>query len=122
MEAGLTATLLEAPDHLQGQLTIPADHLTVCQHDNIPTVGNAAGNSVNWLNLTGQPTVAPEYDDGYVFLCYLRIYGNFEIMMLMVDGRLGPWLVPRQNSGPGQELKGDLIGFEMNQRAAIAQL
>jgi len=122
VEAGLTATLLEAPDHLQGQLTIPPDHLRVCQLDNIATVGNAAGNSVNWLNLTGQPTVAPEYDDGYVFLYHLRTSEDLETAMLTADGRSGPWLVPRQNSGPGRELKGDFIGFEMNQSAALPQV
>jgi len=86
VEAGLTATLLEAPDHLQGQLTIPPDHLRVCQLDNIATVGNAAGNSVNWLNLTGQPTVAPEYNDGYVFLYYVITLGA----ILTAGGRSGP--------------------------------
>jgi hypothetical protein len=33
VEAGLTATLLEAPDHLQGSLTIPASHLKVSHQD-----------------------------------------------------------------------------------------
>lgn len=63
VEAGLTATLLEAPDHLQGVLEVPADHYAVCRLDGTPTVGNAAGNT-NFLNLTGQPTVAPRYDPG----------------------------------------------------------
>ncbi|KUJ21486.1 multicopper oxidase [Mollisia scopiformis] len=64
VEAGLQATLFEAPDHLQGALTIPADHLKVCKTDNTPTVGNAAGNSKNWLDLAGAPVVAPRYDYG----------------------------------------------------------
>jgi len=64
VESGLTATLFEAPDHLQGALTIPADHLYVCKLTGTPTVGNAAGNSHNFLNLTGQPTTAAQYDYG----------------------------------------------------------
>jgi iron transport multicopper oxidase len=67
VEAGLTATLLEAPNLLQGNLTIPADHITACRIDKTPYVGNAAGNTANYLNLTGAPTVAPRYDYGYVF-------------------------------------------------------
>lgn len=51
---------------LQGNLAIPADHIKVCQQANTPTVGNAAGNTQNYLDLTGAPTVAPEYDYGYV--------------------------------------------------------
>ena len=52
---------------LQGYLTIPADHISTCQTDKTLYVGNAAGNTVNYLDLTGAPTVAPEYDYGYVF-------------------------------------------------------
>jgi iron transport multicopper oxidase len=66
VEAGLTGTILEAPDHLQGNLQIPEDHLRVCYQMNDQTVGNAAGNTQNWLDLTGAPTVAPRYDYGYV--------------------------------------------------------
>lgn len=66
VEAGLTATLIEAPDHLQGSLTIPAGHLNVCKLDRQATIGNAAGNSRNWLDLSGAPLVAPEFDYGYV--------------------------------------------------------
>jgi hypothetical protein len=66
VEAGLTATLFEAPNLLQGNLTIPADHLAVCKTDGTPTVGNAAGNDKNWFNLQGAPTSAPRYDYGYV--------------------------------------------------------
>jgi iron transport multicopper oxidase len=64
VEAGLTATLIEAPKQLQG-LSIPADHLAACKIDGTPTVGNAAGNSKNFLDLAGQPTAAPRYDIGY---------------------------------------------------------
>ncbi|KAE9369327.1 multicopper oxidase [Stipitochalara longipes BDJ] len=66
VEAGLTATLFEAPNLLQGKLNIPSDHLKACQLDNTPTVGNAAGNKNNFLDLTGQPTKPPEVDSGSV--------------------------------------------------------
>lgn len=59
MEAGLLMTLVEDPMTLQKtQNTIPAGMQSICKSQNIPLVGNAAGNT-NFLNLTGQITVAP---------------------------------------------------------------
>ncbi len=81
VEAGLTATLLEAPDHLQKSLTIPADHLEVCHLDRTPTVGNAAGNSQNFLDLAGQPTTAAEYDYGYVSHTHYAFMIEFKLIM-----------------------------------------
>lgn len=89
VEAGLTATLLEAPNMLQGNLQIPADHLKVCQQANTPTVGNAAGNTKNYLNLTGAPTVAPEYDYGYVH----SLSSIFCQVERACGGMLGPKLI-----------------------------
>ncbi|KAI0550600.1 multicopper oxidase [Xylaria curta] len=56
VEAGLTSTFIVAPDVLQKTITIPQDHLDACRRQHIPTTGNAAGNSQNYLNLTGAPT------------------------------------------------------------------
>ncbi|KAI0403683.1 multicopper oxidase [Xylaria palmicola] len=56
VEAGLTATLIVAPDIMQATLAVPADHLNACRRQGIPTTGNAAGNSKNFLDLTGAPT------------------------------------------------------------------
>ena len=64
VEAGLTATLLEAPDHLPGHLTVPNDHLAACRAAGTLTVGNAAGNDVHWLDLAGEATAPPRYDYG----------------------------------------------------------
>jgi len=65
VEAGLTATFIEAPHQLQAQgLTLPQNHIDACKAQGIPTVGNAAGNSQNWLDLTGAPTVPPLQDWG----------------------------------------------------------
>jgi len=64
VEAGLTATLLEAPDHLPGHLTVPNDHIAACRAAGTPTVGNAAGNDANWLDLAGEATAPAQYDYG----------------------------------------------------------
>jgi len=54
VDQGLIATMVEAPLELQKSLSIPQDHLAACQAGNIPTVGNAAANTLNYLDLTGQ--------------------------------------------------------------------
>lgn len=51
---GLAATFVEAPLDLQTSLTIPADQLHICADQNIPTTGNAAGNTKDFFDLTGQ--------------------------------------------------------------------
>jgi len=58
VNSGLIATIIEAPLQLQAQkqqqnASIPASHWQVCHDTNTPTQGNAAGNTLNWLDLTG---------------------------------------------------------------------
>ncbi|KAJ1724696.1 ferroxidase fet3 [Coemansia erecta] len=51
---GMVLTIVEAPDVLQRRNNIPEDVVQLCQSQNIPTEGNAAG---NWgLDMTGLPT------------------------------------------------------------------
>lgn len=52
--SGLMATIIEAPLDIQKQSTIPSDHLAACKDAGIKTSGNAAGNSNDFLDLTGQ--------------------------------------------------------------------
>lgn len=56
MASGLAITLVEAPLTLQQQLggKIPQDHWDVCSKGNVPVAGNAAGNTENLLDLTGE--------------------------------------------------------------------
>ncbi|POS82064.1 hypothetical protein EPUL_004979, partial [Erysiphe pulchra] len=58
LSQGLVATLIESPMDLQRELKIPQDHMDACKIRNIPSVGNAAGNTVDLLNLDGA-NVAP---------------------------------------------------------------
>lgn len=58
VEMGLTATMIEAPEQLQG-MTFPQDQLDACRIQNIPTAGNAAGNTVNYTNTAGMQFVNP---------------------------------------------------------------
>lgn len=64
VDSGLIATMVEAPLDLQKTLTIPQDHLDACKADGTPTTGNAAGNTVNLLDFTGQNTPPAPIPDG----------------------------------------------------------
>ncbi|KYK55206.1 putative FET3-cell surface ferroxidase, high affinity [Drechmeria coniospora] len=63
--SGLIATFVEAPDVLQKELTIPDDHLAACKAGGVPTKGNAAGNTVDLLDLSGQNAPPPRLPDGF---------------------------------------------------------
>jgi iron transport multicopper oxidase len=54
--SGLVATMIEDPVGLQQQLSgkIPKDHLDACKASNQATEGNAAGNTVDLLDLSGE--------------------------------------------------------------------
>ncbi|KAI0147749.1 Cupredoxin [Xylariaceae sp. FL1272] len=54
MDTGLAVTFVEAPLELQASTTIPADFLAICEADGVRTSGNAAGNTEDYLDLTGQ--------------------------------------------------------------------
>ncbi|WQF81562.1 Putative multicopper oxidase, second cupredoxin domain, multicopper oxidase, copper-binding protein [Colletotrichum destructivum] len=81
--SGLIATFVEAPLDLQRTLLIPQNHLDVCAAANVPTAGNAAGNTKNFLDLSGQNTPPARLPDGFtargivalVFSCLTGILG-----------------------------------------------
>lgn len=56
MASGLAITLVEDPLTLQSQLggKIPQDHWDACAAGDVPTKGNAAGNTIDLLDLSGQ--------------------------------------------------------------------
>lgn len=51
--------MVEAPLDLQQNLKIPEDHYRACRDGNIPIEGNAAGNTVDLLDLRGA-NVSPD--------------------------------------------------------------
>lgn len=85
IDSGLTATMVEAPLDLQKSLTIPADHFAACAANSPPmaTAGNAAGNTANLLDLSGEPAPPAPLPDGFaargivalVFSCVAGILG-----------------------------------------------
>lgn len=65
MDSGLIATMVEAPLEMQKTLSIPADHLAACAVDGVLSTGNAAGNTVNLLDLSGQNAPPGPLPTGY---------------------------------------------------------
>lgn len=62
--SGLLATFVEAPLALQESLELPADHLAACSAGQVPTKGNAAANTQNLLDLSGQNKPPPPLPGG----------------------------------------------------------
>ncbi|KAK5703725.1 hypothetical protein LTR97_002738 [Elasticomyces elasticus] len=70
---GLAATIIEAPLELQKTLTIPEDHLEVCREAGVATEGNAAGNTVDVLDLKGQNESVPPLATGFTARGYVAL-------------------------------------------------
>lgn len=85
LDSGLAATIVEAPLDLQQSLTIPQNHYDACAAAStpVPTTGNAAGNTVNFLDLSGEPAPPGRLPDGFtargivalVFSCLAGVLG-----------------------------------------------
>jgi iron transport multicopper oxidase len=56
--------MIEAPLELQESLKIPADHIAACEAAGTPYVGNAAANTVDLFDLTGQNAPPDPLPDG----------------------------------------------------------
>ena len=57
--------MIEAPTALQNSLSIPQNHFDACRAQNIPIVGNAAGNDKDFLDLTGFPKPPDTLPEGF---------------------------------------------------------
>ena len=85
VESGLIATMVEAPLDLQRDLVVPQGHYDACAAASppVPTVGNAAGNTANLLDLSGEPSPPARLPDGFmargivalVFSCVSGVLG-----------------------------------------------
>ncbi|KAF1947444.1 hypothetical protein EJ02DRAFT_507888 [Clathrospora elynae] len=67
VSSGLIATIIEAPLAIQAQLSdrIPEDHWKACQDGDVPTKGNAAGNTFDLLDLRGENTSPGKIPAGF---------------------------------------------------------
>lgn len=92
--SGLAATFVEAPLEVQKTIKIPQDHLDVCAAGNVPVTGNAAGNTVNLLNLDGQNRPPPPLPKGFeargiVALAFSCLSGILGVAVIVWYGLAG---------------------------------
>lgn len=65
MASGLAATLIEAPLALQKTMRIPENHYQACRDSATPAEGNAAGNTVDFLDFSGENRSPPPLPSGF---------------------------------------------------------
>lgn len=88
MDSGLVATFIEAPLNIQQSITIPEDHLQICNISGVMTAGNAAGNTEDLYDLTGENRAPPLLLEGFtaggivalVFSCIAAVLGMISIV------------------------------------------
>ena len=66
MVSGLIATFVEDPLALQETIKIPDGHYEACKAAGIAIEGNAAGNTADYLDLTGENVPPKKLPAGYV--------------------------------------------------------
>jgi iron transport multicopper oxidase len=83
MSQGLGLLVIEAPSLIQERLSIPQQHYDVCKAAGIPFEGNAAANTINFLDLSSQNKQPPFLPGGFtargivalVFSCLSALIG-----------------------------------------------
>ncbi|KAF7718017.1 Iron transport multicopper oxidase [Penicillium ucsense] len=94
LEQGLGMTFVEAPRQIQERTTIPQNHYDVCKAAGVEWTGNAAGNTQNYLDLSGQNKQKDWLPAGFttkgivalVFSCVSAFLGMAVITMYGVSG------------------------------------
>lgn len=89
MDTGLVATMISSPLEMQKTLTIPQEFKQICSDQGISTVGNAAGNTEDYLDLSGQNLMVPPLPAGFttkgyvamVFSCVAGVLGLASITL-----------------------------------------
>lgn len=87
LEQGLALLLVEAPDKIRENQVIPQGHLDVCAAAGVSSTGNAAANTQDYTDLTGQNRQVPDLPSGFtargivalVFSCVSAFLGMFVI-------------------------------------------
>lgn len=65
LSSGLGMLLIEAPTQIQQRIKIPEDHYKACDAAGVPKAGNAAANTDNLLDLSGQNVQPGWIPDGF---------------------------------------------------------
>ena len=91
LSQGLGMLMIEAPTQMQERMSIPQQHFDVCQSAGVQSTGNAAGNSQDFLDLSGQNKQQPFLPNGFtargivalVFSCLSALLG---VVFIIVYG------------------------------------
>ncbi|KAM0427013.1 hypothetical protein ACHAPT_007911 [Fusarium lateritium] len=113
--SGLIATFVEDPLTLQKTIEIPKNHLDACAAADMPVKGNAAANTADYLDLTGENKPSKPLPSGFtprgivalVFSCICGIlgvavvawYGFAAAPESATPGHLGAGIVDGSDSG-----------------------
>jgi iron transport multicopper oxidase len=65
LSSGLAMLFIEAPKQMQERISIPKDHYEVCSSAGVQTIGNAAANVKDFLDLSGQNMQPGWIPDGF---------------------------------------------------------
>jgi len=83
VDSGLIATIIESPFDIQKTLEIPEDHYKACRDVGMPTAGNAAANTQDFFDLSGENLPPAPLPPGFtargvvalVFSCFSAFLG-----------------------------------------------
>jgi iron transport multicopper oxidase len=102
LSQGLAAVFIEAPELIQERITVPADHYAVCAAAGVAGEGNAAGNTEDWMDLSGQ-NVQPGWipygsftRKGIVAMAFSVVSAIVGIVSLSVYGMSGSTYVKKK--------------------------
>ncbi|GFP59020.1 iron transport multicopper oxidase fetC [Trichoderma asperellum] len=65
LSSGLAMIFVEAPQQMKERMTIPQEHIDVCQAAGVPSKGNAAADTLDFLDLKGQASQPGWIPDGF---------------------------------------------------------
>ena len=104
---------------MKRSLQLPQEHYDICKSANIPTVGNAAGNSKNWLDLTGENAPPAPLPAGFT------TKGVIALVFSIITGILGTvvifWYSLGEEGGKPVEEEGreELLGGEEEDESGV---
>ncbi|KAF2008997.1 multicopper oxidase [Aaosphaeria arxii CBS 175.79] len=103
--SGLTATFVEAPLAIQSQLSslggIPDDHLAACKAANVPTAGNAAGNTRDVFDLRGENQSPGKLPEGFTARGWVAL--GFSALAAVLGMAVIGWYGVQPMKGEGED-------------------
>lgn len=94
-------------------MIVPQAHFEICKAAQVPTVGNAAGNAIDWLDLSGQNSPPAPLPAGFTRR------GIIALIISIFNGVLGTailvWYSYRESNSKVEEERGLISGRDAEQ-------